>query len=147
MPRRMRGISPVIATVIILAVTIAIAIAVVGWVMGLFRSSTKGSAQLELYPNSTVYDNGTGFLWIADKGGGSAQITKIKIGDVVFTCDNVKIKTGEVKEVIVAPQGATITANCTAPSASFTPGVTYEVSIYTADGNVFPGNVVAEASS
>ena len=143
MPRRMRGISPVIATVIILAVTIAIAIAVVGWVMGLFRSSAKGSAQLELYPNSTVYDNGTGFLWIADKGGGSAQITKIKIGDVVFTCNDVKIKTGEVIKVVV---GTSSNANCTATSASFTPGVTYEVSIYTADGNVFPGNVVAEAS-
>ncbi len=54
MPKGMRGISPVIATVIILAVTLAIAIAVVGWVMGLFRSSTK-MANVELLGDNYLY--------------------------------------------------------------------------------------------
>jgi flagellin-like protein len=50
----MRGISPVIATVIILAVTIAIAVAVIGWITGLFGATTSGTEQLQIYPDSYI---------------------------------------------------------------------------------------------
>ncbi|MCP8321756.1 MAG: hypothetical protein H3Z52_12595, partial [archaeon] len=40
--RKKKGISPVIASIILIAITIAVAIAVAGWVFGLF--GTYGSA-------------------------------------------------------------------------------------------------------
>ncbi|PSN81853.1 hypothetical protein B9Q01_09805, partial [Candidatus Marsarchaeota G1 archaeon OSP_D] len=39
-----KGISPVIATIILIAITIVIAIAVAAWVFGLFKSYTGGPA-------------------------------------------------------------------------------------------------------
>ncbi|GBF09550.1 hypothetical protein apy_12750, partial [Aeropyrum pernix] len=43
-----RGISPVIATVIIVAVAIAISIAVAGWLFGLWGSFATGSPQIQV---------------------------------------------------------------------------------------------------
>ena len=133
MPRRMRGISPVIATVIILAVTIAIAIAVVGWVMGLFRSSSKGSVQLIVMPDSYIDANsGNVSIHLKNKGSVTAEVVKITIGGANCTW------TGDVK--IPPGQETTISTTC----SSVTPGVTYDVYVYTADGSVFPGQVVAQ---
>jgi flagellin-like protein len=134
---KLRGISPVIATVIILAVTIAIAIAVVGWVMGLFRSSAKGSVQLQILPNSTmtVGSNGSATLQLSvkNKGSSTAQITQVTVeGASSVTCNDLPRT--------VAP-GDVNTITCTVDGV--TPGVTYTVYVYTADGSTFPGQVVA----
>jgi len=133
MPRKMRGISPVIATVIILAVTIAIAIAVVGWVMGLFRASSKGNVQLKVMPDSYI-DTAAGKASIHVKNVGSvtAKVTKIVISGTNCTW------TGS--QDIAPGQDYTFSFTC----SEATPGVTYSVYVYTADGSVFPGQVPAQ---
>ena len=122
----MRGISPVIATVIILAVTIAIAIAVVGWVMGIFRSSSSGMPQLTIIPNGTLTcssSSATVKLWVKNSGTAAAHIISVTIEGVGSTSVDVTINPGEIKEV-----DATITNNgCTA-------GASYQVTLATDAG-------------
>ena len=144
MPRGMRGISPVIATVIILAVTIAIAIAVVGWVMGLFRASSKGSVQIKVLPDSYIDTaSNTSFIHVKDVGSVSAKITKIVVSGL--NCNFINATVGSTTytslPISIGPgEDAQIYLNCT----NATPGVTYSVYVYTADGSVFPGQVPAQ---
>ena len=144
MARRLRGISPVIATVIILAVTIAIAIAVVGWVMGLFRASSKGSVQLKVMPDSYINtEDNTTLIHVKNTGSVTAQITKIAVGRLScnITKATVNGNTYSNWPVPVGPgEDAQIYLSCTGA----TPGVTYSVYVYTADGSVFPGQVPAQ---
>ena len=161
MPRRMRGISPVIATVIILAVTIAIAIAVVGWVMGLFRSSTKSGAQLQIMPDSFATVNATLHakiicLHVRNVGTSETSIDKVTVSGLVETNSNdfneTTIKLGDNLIVIsnetLADQD--IVSICgraphviKAEGVNFdsepVAGVTYSVEILTKDGFSYQG--------
>ena len=157
MPRRMRGISPVIATVIILAVTIAIAIAVVGWVMGLFRSSTKSSAQLQILPDSYINSTGKALcLHVANKGSTSAKIVKIEISGLGVYTNSTGVVLSAGSDAWLYIGTGTPTEICkNAGTTNLTPfdknddienavpSVTYDVTVYTADGSTFPGQATA----
>ena len=83
--RSLRAISPVIATVIILAVTIAIAIAVVGWVTGLFGATTSGTATLQILSDSYIYNCSEGtyvVVHVRNTGSATAHIYKIEVRGV-----------------------------------------------------------------
>ena len=54
--RARKGISPVIATVIIVAVAIAISIAVAGWLFGLWGALGTAQPQVKITGVSAVYD-------------------------------------------------------------------------------------------
>jgi len=146
----MRGISPVIATVIILAVTIAIAIAVVGWVMGLFRSSTKASVQLQIMPDSYINVSGSTLcLHVMNKGSTTAEITKVEISGVGSFTGDYKLPAGTSAWLAVGnatactSAGTTVNSFSTSSVTNVTPGVTYSINVYTADGSVFPGQATA----
>ncbi|MEM4655871.1 MAG: archaellin/type IV pilin N-terminal domain-containing protein [Acidilobaceae archaeon] len=48
-----KAISPVVATVILIAVTIVIGVAVAGWLMGIW-GGLGGTEALKIYPNATL---------------------------------------------------------------------------------------------
>ncbi len=151
MPRRMRGISPVIATVIILAVTIAIAIAVVGWIMGLFKSSTKTGTQLQVTPvflNSTTLE-----LYVQNKGTNNVTIVRISVEGTNFTISDPSTctlnneknagKASSPAGIWIGVGGyADITCKLT-KSANIVSGVTYTVDVYAQDGTVIPVSITA----
>ena len=154
MPRGMRGISPVIATVIILAVTIAIAIAVVGWVMGLFRGATKSSAQLQVLPDSYINVSGYALcLHVMNKGSATAKIVKVEISGIGTYTNATGISIGAGKDAWIAITNTTITTSCKNAEnpqsfsneavANAVPSVTYDITVYTADGSAFPGQATA----
>ncbi len=147
----MRGISPVIATVIILAVTIAIAVAVIGWITGLFGATTGGTEQLQIMPDSYIKVNDTGSyleLHITNKGGdvtiykitvdgvgdGDLANTVIVSGDALKNTDNtITVKAGADVYLEVPLNGNAV------------PGTTYTVKVFTKNGNVFTASVTAKS--
>ena len=142
-----RGISPVIATVIIVAVAIAISIAVAGWLMGLWGGFGQTEA-LKVFPDS--YANATAdsfYIIVQNTGGSPAQIYKIEISGNSFTTfdvdtnlDGTADQTG-VNVVTVDPGtklAIIVNAGGTIDVAS---GVAYTVTIYTEAGNVYTGTV------
>ena len=125
-----KGISPVIATVIIVAVALVLAVALAGWSMGIW--STLGSTEA-LYitgsiskVNNDVYVNVT----IYNKGTAPANIAKVEM------YDNAGTLLTNTTGVTVDP-GASKDYNYSMGSGTVGVGRTYTVKFYTASGNVY----------
>ncbi|MEB3774458.1 MAG: DUF4352 domain-containing protein [Desulfurococcales archaeon] len=120
-----KGISPVIATVIIVAVAIAISIAVAGWIMGLWGGFGQ-TESLKVFPDSYGdAANDQVVLIIQNTGGSTAQVYKVVVSNE------------EVATTFSVSPGQTVTQTITLGSTDIQPGVAYSVSIYTQAGNVY----------
>jgi len=117
-----KGISPVIATVIIVAVAIAISLAVASWVLGLWSGFGEYEA-VKVLPSS--YMNTTHIvLDLYNPGPKPAIIQSIEVNSSMITVSEV-VEPGEYKTIV--------------ESLPFTPqtGVSYTVKVYTMGGNVY----------
>jgi hypothetical protein len=160
MSRGRFGISPVVATVILVAVAIVIAIAVAFWASGLVGIFTRFE-KLEI--TSAVFDPNTGQVELRVRNTGSSPATI----DDIYVNGQPLILAG----VNFVPNGAILAANnppnagcpddnrrCTlnagndiviqiaAPPAgvgnAWIPGVTYEIAAHTASGKMYPAAVL-----
>ena len=128
----MRGISPVIATVIILAVTIAIAVAVIGWITGLFGAATGGTEQLQIYPDSFINATSKQLLLHVQNKGGDVTIYKVE------TCK----ETIDTTITVTAGAETTLTINLT---KDYSAGTVCDIKVYTKAGNVFTAQVTVKS--
>lgn len=129
---RMRGIEPLIAAIILIAITLVIAIAVVAWMLGVFGTTAGGVERLRILPNATLNTGGTLQLSIFNEGGAAAKIIEIRVGNI--TCSSFSPET-------VNPGGPTlVSATCT---GNIVAGVSYTVRVLTASGNLYTTVVVA----
>jgi flagellin-like protein len=146
----MRGIEPIIAVVILVAVTLVIAIGVIGWIMGWW--GTMGATEsLQLYPDSYAkqnVNNSVVVLHIKNTGSASAVIYKVELIGVGTATS---VSTGSVTGSII-PSGTEVTINPGAEgyieftiSGTVTPGTNYQVKVYTRAGNVYTWTVQAKA--
>lgn len=74
--RKKKGVSPVIASIILIAVTIAIAIAVAGWIFGLFSTYTSGPA---LNVKDSTLEAATGILTVEVINSGAKSVTAVSV--------------------------------------------------------------------
>jgi len=136
----LKGIEPIIAVVILVAVTLVIAIAVVGWIMGWWSAIGKPPESLKITPVSLKQVSGDGWnvtLYICNDGSASATVSGVTITGVGgATIDppnsNTTIAPGECKTI-----GAII-------SSGISSGVVYEVQVTTKAGNVYKTVIRAE---
>jgi flagellin-like protein len=129
----LRGIEPIIAVVILVAVTLVIAIGVIGWLMGWWG----GMGQVEslvIHPDSKLYADGRVVLHVENKGSAAAVIYKVEIVGAGSVNTNKTLSPG---------QEAIITVNV--PNAQLVAGATYAVRVYTKAGNMYPVTLRAEA--
>ncbi|MCE4610210.1 MAG: DUF4352 domain-containing protein [Desulfurococcales archaeon] len=141
-----RGISPVIATVIIVAVAIAISIAVAGWLMGLWGGFGQ-TESLKIFPDSYV-NSTTLVLHIQNTGGSAAEIYKIELSGTTLMDNNaaavgvvVNGNTVTTNTIVVDP-GQTVTIEVPLTTGFNTAaGVAYTVTVYTQAGNVYTSTV------
>jgi len=150
MRRSSSGISPVVATVILVAIAIVIAIAVAFWASGLVGIFTRFE-KLEIL--ATAYDSkGDVEMLVRNTGSSPLTIDSIYVngrpgakyellqnGDVLNvpggaqTCDT---KTG------LCQPGQYIVINVADTGAGeWISGVTYEVAVHTASGKLYPASV------
>jgi len=129
--KRVKGLEPLIAAIILIAVTLVIAIAVVAWMLGVFGTTTAGGERLRILPNATLNTTHLN-LTIVNEGGGAAKIIEIKVGDK--DCDS-------TSQATINP-GETKLVQCRL-SGSVPAGVTYTVRVMTASGNIYTTVVVA----
>jgi len=147
-----KAISPILATVIIIAVTLVIAIGVIGWIMGIW--GTFGSTErLQIMPDSKLYSNKTIVLHVKNLGSATAVITKIEVvGTDLTATGSCTVTPGEDGYLVGTTTGSFTSTLATTPktvtltgTASITPGASYQVKVYTAAGNVY--SIVVTASS
>ena len=73
-----KGISPVIATVILVAVTLVIAVAIVGWLFGLWGGLAGGSPAITI-SYVKVKTSGVVEVYLRNSGGGADKLLKVEV--------------------------------------------------------------------
>jgi flagellin-like protein len=146
-----KGIEPIIAVVILIAVTLVIAIGVIGWIMGWW--GTLGATEvLQIFPDSKIiiYDGTpTLELHIQNKGTADSAINKIEVAGKTITKFNNSNYCPPVVSVanerLIIKPGVDVTIYITLSNVGATPGIAYSLTIYTTVGNKFSS--VIQASS
>ncbi|MEM1968430.1 MAG: archaellin/type IV pilin N-terminal domain-containing protein [Acidilobaceae archaeon] len=127
-----KAISPVVATVILIAVTIVIGVAVAGWLMGIW-GGLGGTEALKIYPNAILKGNELSFT-VKNEGSRDAKLIGVRV-EGLGDCSGF--------QPVVVKVGAITTITCTITGDS-TPGAVYTVRVYTEAGNVYPFQVAAQ---
>jgi flagellin-like protein len=129
MLRSKKALSPVIATIILIAVTVAVSLAVAAW-MGALTFSFTSTEQLTY----------TSYTWTTS-GGKDTNITLTvkNTGPGTLTIANVEVD-GSSAHYTITPAGGQLTKGSSATivvSQTFTSGVEYSFMVVTAKGNQF----------
>jgi flagellin-like protein len=129
-----KALSPVVASIILIAVTVAVAIAVAAWMGALTVGFMGGTEQLNII--DVRYDNATKTVYIevSNTGGGTITITDIRIDDVTYKnyTDNI-----DPKLPYDLPKGESKTFTITFNKWPFKSGTKYYFKVITAKGNSF----------
>jgi len=141
-PRRRKAISPVLATVILIAITLIAAIAIAGFVFGLFGTFTSGqnlqlvgSACAHTLGGAKVFGTATAHadscvLALTNTGGASASITGCSIYGTSQTLQ------GSPKVVAAGiTSAAPVVVECTLAAGTLTPGAAVSGSLVVASGS------------
>ncbi|MEM3973505.1 MAG: archaellin/type IV pilin N-terminal domain-containing protein [Ignisphaera sp.] len=136
--RLYKGIEPIIAVVILVAVTLVIAIGVIGWIMGWW--GTMGATEsVRVYPDSYINaSNKVLYLHVKNEGSASAVIYKVEIVGVT----TITTSGAATTETTITPgQETTLTLSF---NANVVAGTNYQVKVYTKAGNVISATVQAK---
>jgi flagellin-like protein len=143
-----RGISPIIATVILVVITIALAVGVALWMSGIIGGAGRGE-QLGILPDSNMTlsssDNTIATIWLHVKNSGSAdaQIIAVKLNGVnlpssdIQTSAPITVKAGSDFNFIINVSSSDVGLT------SFTPGTSYQVTIITSAGGSYSTQLTA----
>ena len=133
-----KGISPVIATIILIAITIVIAIAVAGWVFGLFGSYSRTQAVTIVASASSCNPNGCNIM-VSNQGGSAITVVSASV-------DGQTVPTNSITGGTVIPAGKSNTVSITFPSGtSFTAGQTVQVQLGLSNGNTLSTTLVVNS--
>ncbi|MEM2028886.1 MAG: archaellin/type IV pilin N-terminal domain-containing protein [Candidatus Bathyarchaeia archaeon] len=152
--RSIKAVSPVIATIIIVAVAIVMSIAVAYWMLGLATTFTRYE-KLEYTEAYAIPQTGGSWkinLKVKNTGSATATINQILINGIPYKDIKVDASSVDVSpDVATNPKsvnpGKEESITVTLPQGSysagkFTSGVTIEITIQTAAGNQYPKTIV-----
>jgi flagellin-like protein len=124
-----KALSPVVASIILIAVTVAVSIAVAAW-MGALSFNFMGTEQLS-FTNSVMGPANANFtvLTVRNTGSSDLSIQEVRVDGINAT---ITILSPYLPYPLV--KGASVTINVT---KSFSPGVQYEFTVITTKGNTF----------
>ena len=129
-----KGLSPVIASIILIAVTVAVSIAVAAW-MGALTVGFMGSNSVTVTTMSFSGTSGaaTNAIVVALKNTGTKEVTiaTIKLNNVVIPAANV---TGVM--TVTAAGSTSLTINLAGAGAVWTSGNAYKVDFYDTNNQV-----------
>jgi flagellin-like protein len=153
MSRRMwKAISPLIATVILIAVTIAIAAIVIAWVYGIIGPTTATPEKLQIYPDARLINMTAQVIFnvtVKNAGGVSISLSKIYIREAP-SCSTSNIQTPFIVNnapISSLSPGSVGVLNVSFSGCSVSPGATYTVVIVTQSGQAYYVTVTAEQGS
>lgn len=161
-----KGISNVVATIILIAVAIALAVAVAVWVFGLFRSNASATTLSVISESLYVGSQGNYLvLYVNNPGATTQNIAGVTLESASCTFQGASASapsspsavtsisgttgaTGVVSSAnMVAVAGGTAAYLVYTCSGSITPGVQYTGTIYLASGSNIPFTVTAQSIS
>ena len=134
-----KALSPVIASIILIAVTVAVSIAVAAW-MGALTFTFMSTEQLEI--------QGCTFSGSSNTTTNTIVLTVQNTGTADLTVNKYKLGTGGTAHTITGVsvlQGASTTVTCTTGSdiEAWISGTTYDIYLITSTGKQFPYRATA----
>ena len=129
--RSVKALSPVVASIILIAVTVAVSIAVAAW-MGALSVNFMATEQLTI--TNVQFKAGNAIeLTVRNSGSANITISSATVNGVDATVTGAPV-------VVVANSPGTITLT---PSPAWATGNTYQIRLMSAKGNYFPYTAVA----
>jgi len=129
--RSKKALSPVVASIILIAVTVAVSIAVAAWMGALTIGFMGGSEQVEI--RNIAFENNTATLTIKNTGTSTVSIQEVWV--------NNEQKTSGLFPSVPFPIGANNQTTLTI-TMGWTAGDNYQFKVVTAKGNPFMKNAV-----
>jgi flagellin-like protein len=129
-----KGISPVIATIILIAITIVIAIAVAGWVFGLFGSYSRTQAVTIVASASSCTASGNCQIMVSNQGGSAVTVVSASINGMSASLNT-------LNTVIPAGSSEVVTVTLT----GYTAGQTVQVQLGLSNGNTLSTTLVVNS--
>ncbi|MEM3769742.1 MAG: archaellin/type IV pilin N-terminal domain-containing protein [Candidatus Bathyarchaeia archaeon] len=127
-----KALSPVVASIILIAVTVAVSLAVAVW-MGSLTTGQMVQEKISFVSYQWASPGTSTVPWVVVKikniGDSAASIQEIRVDDVAVSYHNVTLPYSLDK-------GSTLAINLT-KTGGFSRGVTYRFSVLTSRGNVF----------
>ena len=135
---KQRAISPIIATVILVAVTIALAVGVALWFSGIIGGAGSHE-QLLVLPDGNITNSTqtTVYIHVRNSGSVDSQIISIKVGNMTASFSEVDTTFSKGNNYIIVPAGKDGWININFNDNPFIPGTSYKVTIVTAAGNSY----------
>jgi flagellin-like protein len=142
--RIVKGLEPLIAAIILIAITLVIAIAVIAWMTGLFGTTVGGAESLVILPTASLKYVGEEWklnLSIRNSGSSPSAVIAVYVENRECT-----INSPSSPPVTITPSPGTktdISAVCGNNPDDFIAGVKYTIKVVTAAGNLFFSQVIA----
>jgi flagellin-like protein len=141
-----KGLSPVVASIILIAVTVAVSIAVAAW-MGALTVGFMATEELKItsvtFGNSTLTDQFIS-VSVSNTGTNSITVSSVTVTPTPTATPTVTYPTGFSTATLNANTAGTIKIDLTA-GGLYTNGGSYKITILTAKGNSY--SYVANAPS
>jgi hypothetical protein len=134
-----KGLEPLIAAVLLVAITLVIGIAVVAWTTGLFGTTLGGAERLVILPNASLAKYGSYWylnITIRNTGSSPSNVITIYVGNYTCFSGSLTINPGQTYSWLYPSGGY-------CGGANFVSGVKYTIRVLTAAGNVFYSEVIA----
>ena len=135
MRRSSSGISPVVATVILVAIAIVIAIAVAFWASGLVGVFTRFE-KIEI--TAAYWQNDHFVLVVKNTGSAAATRDDVYVNGVPFGGSGSGWSVSDGDTYLTPGATATLIVSSLPGGGTFAPGVTYELAVHTASGKLYP---------
>jgi len=139
-----KALSPVVASIILIAVTVAVSIAVAAWMGALTFSFMGGAEQLQVgNPWGWNCTTGTVYINVTNNGGSTIVLNSARVGDNLASIVEDWSSVNTTKPLTLAA-GERASVQIT-KSSSFTAGVLYVFTIVTQNNHEFQTTGTAQA--
>ncbi|MEM4484972.1 MAG: archaellin/type IV pilin N-terminal domain-containing protein [Sulfolobales archaeon] len=144
-----KAVSPLIATIILIAVTLTVAVIVIAWIYGIFGTTAGPTEKLKIFQDARLVVNQTGnyvnfSVTIKNEGTTIVTFNRVYIKELpsCSTTSPTDIKLSGGKTQLPSGDDGTLTVQFT--NCQVQPGITYNVVILTNAGNAYTVPVTAE---
>jgi len=126
-----KALSPVVASIILIAVTVAVSIAVAAW-MGALSFNFMATEQLQFTNYAWGTSNATYAMTVKNSGSSDLSIQEVRVDGNIITA----VTADPATPYPLLTKGSLVTLNITM-TGGFSHGIQYEFTVVTAKGNIF----------
>jgi flagellin-like protein len=128
-----KGLSPVVASIILIAVTVAVSVVVAAW-MGGMTIGLMGNAEQVSLTNYAFNAEGT-HVAVEVRNTGTASVN---LASATIDGTSVTITDPAFGDDAIIPKGQTVSFNMTKPGTPFSAGAQYSIKLVTTKGTTIP---------